>query len=260
MTQTPLPAPVSRHLPRALLTLLPLGLAAVLGLLPTLPAMLGPLTERTPGAPPMATLLAVTAAQLTVLVALSVAAGAWAAPRAGFRSRLVDRDWAALRADARAALLLGLLTGAVIVALDRLTGPLLGDAWARAAAGQERTLAVTVSGMLYGGIGEELQMRWALVSVLTVGLWRMFQRHSVRPTRAVILTAVLVVAALFGIGHLGAVAALVPLTPAIVARTVLLNAVGGVVYGLLFTRRSLESAMVAHAVTHVAMTALTLLL
>jgi len=41
---------------------------------------------------------------------------------------------------------------------------------------------------------------------------------------------------------------------------VLLNAVGGVVYGLLFTRRSLESAMVAHALTHVAMTALTLLL
>jgi membrane protease YdiL (CAAX protease family) len=40
---------------------------------------------------------------------------------------------------------------------------------------------------------------------------------------------------------------LVALSPVIVARTVLLNAIAGVAFGWLFWRRSLEAAMVAHA-------------
>jgi len=37
-------------------------------------------------------------------------------------------------------------------------------------------------------------------------------------------------------------------------RTVVLNALGGVVFGWLFWRRNLETAMLAHAMAHVAMT------
>lgn len=41
------------------------------------------------------------------------------------------------------------------------------------------------------------------------------------------------------------------LTPALVVRTVLLNTIVGVALGWLFWRRSLETAMVAHAAFHV---------
>jgi hypothetical protein len=44
---------------------------------------------------------------------------------------------------------------------------------------------------------------------------------------------------------------MVALTPLIIIRTILLNALGGVLFGWLFWRRSLEVAMVAHATTHV---------
>ena len=63
---------------------------------------------------------------------------------------------------------------------------------------------------------------------------------------------------LFGLGHLPALAQSVTLTPALVARTVLLNAVAGVLFGWLYWRRSLEAAMVAHASFHVPLVALSL--
>jgi hypothetical protein len=43
----------------------------------------------------------------------------------------------------------------------------------------------------------------------------------------------------------------VSLTPIVVIRTVLLNALGRVVFGWLFWRRSLEAAMVAHGSVHI---------
>jgi membrane protease YdiL (CAAX protease family) len=63
--------------------------------------------------------------------------------------------------------------------------------------------------------------------------------------------AIILAAVLFGVGHLPAVSAIAPLTSMLVMRTVLLNALGGIVFGWLFWRRSLESAMLAHASAHV---------
>jgi membrane protease YdiL (CAAX protease family) len=61
-----------------------------------------------------------------------------------------------------------------------------------------------------------------------------------------------VVAALvFAAGHLPALAAMVEPTPALVARTLALNAIAGLVYGWLFLTRGLEAAMLAHGATHV---------
>jgi hypothetical protein len=50
---------------------------------------------------------------------------------------------------------------------------------------------------------------------------------------------------------LPAVRAMVPFTPVVVTRTVLLNAIAGVAFGWLFWRRSLEAAMIADATGHV---------
>ncbi len=67
-----------------------------------------------------------------------------------------------------------------------------------------------------------------------------------------------VLALLFGVGHLGAVSAVAPLTAAVVARTVALNALAGVAFGWLFWRRSLEAAMLAHMAGHVVLTLVSL--
>ncbi len=41
------------------------------------------------------------------------------------------------------------------------------------------------------------------------------------------------------------------LNTSLVARTLLLNAIGGLAFGTLFVRHNLESAMLAHMVAHV---------
>jgi len=51
---------------------------------------------------------------------------------------------------------------------------------------------------------------------------------------------------LFGLGHLPATANILPLTPLVITRAVVLNGVGGVIFGWLYWKRGLESAMVAH--------------
>jgi hypothetical protein len=108
--------------------------------------------------------------------------------------------------------------------------------------------------MLYGGLTEELMMRWGLLSLLAWIGWRALQRGRGEPRSAIMGSAIVVAAVLFGVGHLGAVAAQLPLTTPLILRTVALNAVGGIVFGWLFWRRSLEAAMVAHATGHVVFT------
>ncbi len=93
-----------------------------------------------------------------------------------------------------------------------------------------------------GGITEELLLRLFVMSAMA---WLLIRIWRQRPP-AVFWAANLVAAVLFGLGHLPATAALVPLTPMIVTRAIVLNGLFGVVAGWLYWRRGLESAMVAH--------------
>ena len=58
------------------------------------------------------------------------------------------------------------------------------------------------------------------------------------------------VAVLFGLGHLPATAAVTPLTPALVARALVLNGVAGVAFGYLYSGHGLEAAMAGHMSAH----------
>jgi membrane protease YdiL (CAAX protease family) len=111
---------------------------------------------------------------------------------------------------------------------------------------------------LYGGITEELMLRFGLMSVLAFVGWRITGRRADGPQPGVVRAAIVIAAVLFGLGHLPALAQSADLTPALVVRTVLLNAVAGVLFGWLYWRRSLEAAMVAHASFHVPLVFLSL--
>lgn len=243
------------------------GLVGVAAGMPVIVPLLQQLTAAPPSGvtlPALPVLLAAQIGQLVVLIGGAVALGAALAPRVHLRSHLADaqaggtRPWAAIKADAPLAALVGAATGLAIVVLDRIFQPWMPAAL-QAAQTQRRGVGVTVAGVLYGGITEELLLRWGLMTLLAWIAWRVVQRGHGVPRSWLMWTAIGVSALLFGAGHLGAAAALVPLTPAVVIRTVLLNAGAGVVFGYLFWRRSLEATMIAHAGAHVAMTLLSLL-
>jgi membrane protease YdiL (CAAX protease family) len=98
----------------------------------------------------------------------------------------------------------------------------------------------------YGGIAEELLLRLFVMSFL-VWLGRFLSKTlDGKPTSAVLWIANILAAVLFGLGHLPTTALLVPLTPLVIARAILLNGLIGVACGWLYWKRGLESAMISH--------------
>jgi hypothetical protein len=98
----------------------------------------------------------------------------------------------------------------------------------------------------YGAFDEEPLFRLCVLSFLA-WLGRFVSGPPAgRPPLAVFWTANILAAILFGLGHLLATPALVPLTPLVVIRAVVLNGVIGIAAGYLYFTRGLESAMLSH--------------
>ena len=98
----------------------------------------------------------------------------------------------------------------------------------------------------YGGIAEEIQVRLLVMSFFA-WLGRFISKTMEgKPTAAVVWIANILAAVLFGLGHLPTMALLVPLTPLVITRAVVLNGLLGIVFGWLYWKRGLESAMISH--------------
>lgn len=97
----------------------------------------------------------------------------------------------------------------------------------------------------YGGINEEILLRLFLMTLL---VWISFKikKSEGKPTKTGVWLAIVLAAVIFGIGHLPAVMTITTLTPLVIVRTIILNAVGGIIFGWLYWRKGLESAMISH--------------
>lgn len=195
-----------------------------------------------------------------ILVTAMAALGAATAHAAGLRSRLAGDREAPLGAGL--ALACGASLAVAITAADAaLAGP-LGEAWQRVAADAAAGPATPrlVIGLLYGGLAEEVLMRWGVMSAVVWALLRLRGGGGpMRPAAGAAWAGIVVAALVFAAGHLPALAQAVEPSGPIVARTLALNALAGLVYGWLYWRRSLECAMLAHAATHAGFAVLGLL-
>ena len=234
-----------------------LGVTGILSLVPFISRQVRKAFEegdRPPGLPlPLVVVIALV--QSGALLALAVAAGLKFAPRLGLHSHLAAAGRTP-RAERRpfawrAAIGGALLAPAVLLVGERFFRRWAGDALAKMEQENPRTPATTVMAVLYGGITEELLTRWGLLSALARGLQRLQGKPAGPASDTVMWAATAVAAFLFGAGHLPALASLAGLTPALVARTVLLNMSGGLIFGYLFWKHSLEAAMVAHGGAHI---------
>ncbi|MBF6612930.1 MAG: CPBP family intramembrane metalloprotease [Chloroflexi bacterium] len=104
---------------------------------------------------------------------------------------------------------------------------------------------------LYGGFSEEVLLRLGLQTLLAGGIRALMKERTVPPTGAVMWPAIVLSNIAFGAGHLPATTAVVPLTPIVVARALVLNSVVGVPCGYLYWKKGLEAAMIAHGTADV---------
>ena len=207
---------------------------------------------------PLPVLIALQIVQSAILFAIIIFAGMFFASRVGLGTPILDsltRGESAsdkVRAILPISIGLGVLAGLLIIGMDVFVfQPLLinelGDS--ADALNLQNSQPAAWKGFLasvYGGIAEEIQLRLLVMSFF-VWLGRFISRTQAgKPTSPVFWIANILAAVLFGLGHLPATAALIPLTPLVVSRALLLNGIGGVIFGWLYWKRGLEAAMIAH--------------
>jgi uncharacterized membrane protein HdeD (DUF308 family) len=98
----------------------------------------------------------------------------------------------------------------------------------------------------YGGINEELLTRLFLLTIVAWIANKACRSEEGRLATPAFWVANLIVAILFGLGHLPAASLVMPITPLVVAAALLLNGIAAIAFGLLYRKHGLESAMIAH--------------
>lgn len=193
---------------------------------------------------PLPVLVFASLAQTAVLLAIALFFGLKLAKRvglsvleAGLPAKEKLRKFLTLTVGA------GVVTAVLITLGDKIFGQYLPQL---AAVNGSVALWKTLLASLYGGVVEEVLMRLFCMSLFAWIVAKLFR--VVEPTKnaLVMWTAIVISTVLFGLGHLPVTSALTVITPLVVARAIVLNGIGGLVFGWLYWKKGLEYSMVAH--------------
>lgn len=236
------------------------GLAGVLSfLLVDLSALLKnlPVTAGTPTPFSPLALKLLSIVQTSVLLSVAVFVGVGLASRVGLSSPAAEavagrRNIAsALKPQIAPGLVGGSVGGVAIISAWLLWKPFLPVEFVTRAERLNKSLPF-LTRLLYGGIIEELLVRWGVMTLLVWLAWRLLQKGRGEPRLIFFVTAIIVSSVVFGLGHLPLASALgVDFTVAIVSFVVVANSVFGLIAGYLYWKKGLEAAVIAHMLTHV---------
>jgi len=144
----------------------------------------------------------------------------------------------------------GIIAGIFLVLVGAVYDPLLPEEFLKLGENIQTSLAVR---FLYGGITEEILMRFGLMTFFVWLLSKIFKSLDVKIYWAGIVLAAL----LFAVGHFPVVFQAVGSPSALLLSYIVLgNSIGGIIFGWLYWKRGLESAFIAHIFTHVVMVSL----
>ena len=196
---------------------------------------------------PLPQLILVTIIQSIVLFGIAAFFGLILAEKTGFKLPLltswIEHKKIKYRGILLLSIILGLIVGIIIFVLDKFVFQ------------QSITLNMSVplwQGFLacfYGGIAEEILMRLFLMSLFVFIILKIFRRKE--KNSLIVWISIILVAILFGLGHLPITSAVVSITPIVILRAVVLNGIGGIVFGWLYWKKGLESAIISHFVTDI---------
>jgi Type II CAAX prenyl endopeptidase Rce1-like len=190
------------------------------------------------------------AAQSAVLLALAAAVGAALASKVNLAAPALSAllEGKPVLEAFRPQLLPGAIGGVVGAVTIWLFASFAPDALAQV---QAKYAMPAIARLLYGGVTEEVLIRWGLMTLLVWLFWRVGQGGVGHPSTLVIYASIGLSALVFGLGHLPAVSAMVgQLTPSLAVYVVAGNTVFGLVAGWLYWRYGLESAILAHTLAH----------
>lgn len=231
------------------LFLLLLG-ASLIGVAAVTPYMLALSGEALRHVPlPLSVVLALQFAQSTILYGLAAGVGLLVSRKLGLgapvlEARLYNRgNFFVPRIFALSAAA-GAATGAVVVGIAYLLfsgviTPLLG---------QEAAIPLwkRLLACFYGALNEEILMRLFLLSLFLWLIGKVWHTSQGQPARGAFWTANVLVALLFGLAHIPAAALMMQINAAVIVYVLSLNGLAALLFGYLFWRHGLESAMIGH--------------
>lgn len=195
--------------------------------------------------------------QPTLILAVAVLIGIALAPRVGLSAPAAEalaagRDtFTALKSQLVPGVIGGIVGGLCVVLISFLSRPfLLPVTIDRISRFTE--LAPLAMRLLYGGLTEELLLRWGFMTLVVWAAWRVLQKGQNVPTKPYFVGGILLSSLVFGAGHLPVGYMLLPdsFSLALVLFIVFANSAFGVVAGYLYWKRGLECAMIAHMLCH----------
>jgi CAAX amino terminal protease family. len=203
-------------------------------------------------APP---LLIVMATILSTLFMSSIAIpiGLWLGEQIGLGAPVLEA-WVSgdpgasrqFRAEAPIAIGAGLVTGVLVLLLSAAVGPLMPppkQTFAPPAVWQGLLASISA------GVNEEIWMRLGLMTLVAWVLTRIFGGKNVGPVAG--WTSIIFATLVFGALHLPQASMLFGLSLPVVVWALAGNGLAGIVFGWLYWRRSLLSAMLAHFSTDI---------
>jgi len=212
---------------------------------------------------PLPVLIAIQTVQNAIIFGVAIFIGMILANHIGLGTPLLDsvtqRESASdkIRALLPISIVFGIITSLLIIALDTaIFQPILIQQLGATAnaLNLKTTQPAAWKGFLasfYGGIGEEIQLRLFVMSLIAWLGSFVSKTSEGKPTSIVFWAANILAAILFGLGHLPATANIISLTPLVITRAIVLNGIGGIIFGYLYWKRGLESAMIAHFSTDI---------
>lgn len=235
---------------RVFLILLFLSVLSVFAVFPYVLTLQGDIIKQ--AGIPISTLIIAQLIQSTILFSFSIFLGLFLAKKIDFHLPVLEA-WAAKKDYKKLiqnmlpfSLLLGVITALVIYVVDygfAIQGSEISTSQHMTPVWQ------TMLASFYGGITEEVLLR---LFIMTLFIWLgMKISKQKKPTPAIILPSILLSAIIFGLGHLPITASLTTITPVIILRAIVLNGIGGVIFGWLYWKKGLESAMLAHFTTDI---------
>lgn len=141
----------------------------------------------------------------------------------------------------------GIVAGILVVVVNYFFVPVLPVEYLEASGNFSMNI---ITRFLYGGVVEEIMMRFGLMTLLVWVLSKIFKILG----NWMFWVANILAALLFAVGHFPALLALVPDPDIWLYLYILLaNAMVGIIFGYMYMKRGLECAMIAHLMTHVVM-------
>lgn len=183
--------------------------------------------------------------QILLLITVSTLVGLFGMERNNLTFGFLENG-KILNIDFKVAFKWGLLCGALLVAFDKLLTSNLGIS----ANTYLEIVKILPLKIFYGGVVEEILCRMGLMTAFLWGLNLISIKKVWNIWGAIALSSLI-----FGIGHLPMYLSTVANQPEllVIFKIIVLNFVGGLIFGYVFANYNLLSAMISHASAHVFM-------